>query len=160
MQTSKLVARYVGSMAGIGTAHLAVAYYLVFRVESLSYVSDSMGKLVPFLEPLPKSDATTWWHLGGLYLAVQGLSFGLAAAFSRRSSYRVTCFFSSTAAATAMGMLFLREGRWAPFFFGGLWQLSLSVWVGWLLLLEVWMKPFSSRSAPSTLSTSSTQASV
>lgn len=145
MDKSKLLSRYVGSMAGIATVHGIVAFLILFRSETLGPVADAMAKLAPFLKALPKAQLATWWRLAGLYILVQGVTFGFAAAFPTRWAYRATCFFSSAAAAATLLLLFLKEGPYAPFFAGTLWQAALALWVGWLLLLEAWHRPFSER---------------
>jgi hypothetical protein len=142
MDNSKVVSRYVGSMAGIATLHAIVAYFVLFRPADLGPVSDGLARWAGFLERLPKAQSSTWWLLAGLYLAVQGMAYGLAAAFPRRWAYRAVCFASSGAAASALALLYYRESRLPPFFLGALWQAGLALWVGWLLLLEAWHRPF------------------
>ncbi len=145
MEKSKLVSRYMGSMAGIAVVLGTAAFLILFKPETLAPACASVAKLTSFLKPLPGSKLATWWRLAGLYLLGQCLTFSLAAAFPARSSYRATCLFSAAAGATTLTLLFLREGPYAPFFVGALWQAALALWVGWLLLLEAWQRPFSDR---------------
>ncbi len=149
MDSSKLVSRYVGSMAGIATVHGIVAYFFLFKPASLGVASNALGKLVPFLVPLPAKLSGSWWLLCGLYLLVQGVAFTCAAAFPTRWPYRTVCLASSAAAATVLGFLYIKESHFAPFFFGFLWQASLVLWFARLLVLEAWHRPFTDRPAPS-----------
>lgn len=160
MDSSKLVSRYVGSMAGIATVHGIVAYFFLFKTDSLGATSNALGKLLPFLLPLPTKLSGPWWLLSGLYLLVQGLAFGFAAAFPIRWPYRAVCLASSAAAAAVLGFLYIKEAHFAPFFFGFLWQGSLVLWVLRLLVLEAWHRPFAARPAPSGLVPSPTETSA
>lgn len=160
MDSSKLVSRYVGSMAGIAMVHGIVAYFFLFRTASLGAASHALGRLVPFLTPLPSKLSGPWWLLCGLYLLVQGIAFGFAAAFPVRWPYRTVCLASSAAAATILGFLYIKEAPFPPFFFGFLWQASLVLWVLRLLVLEAWHRPFAGRSMPSGMASVATESSA
>lgn len=142
MEKSKVVSRYVGSMGCVAVTHVGLSLLLWIRRDAIVHTIQEAHRWVPGFALLPSRDTETWWRLAGLYLFVQGLGFGLAAAFSRRPAYRLLCFASALAAAGALAWVFATSGRYLPVLLGLIWQGALALWMVWLLGLELWHRPF------------------